>query len=95
MIAAWQGNRPGMKMAWPSSDPDDEGAGMPLFDFHCASCDTTVELMVKADARPACPKCGAAEMEKQIPMIAPHLRSPGMKKAMRAAAKKEGHMSNF
>jgi putative FmdB family regulatory protein len=84
-----------MEMAWPCPEPIREGAAMPIYDFHCPSCDTTVELMVKMDARPACPNCGAGEMDKMISRIAPQLKSPGLKKAMRAQARKEGHLSNF
>jgi putative FmdB family regulatory protein len=39
---------------------------MPLFAFECAACGHAVELLVRADARPACPACGAPGMEKQL-----------------------------
>lgn len=43
---------------------------MPLFDFHCTSCDRVFELLVRSDAPVACPDCGDAAVERLQPMPA-------------------------
>ncbi len=68
---------------------------MPLYTFHCAECDTDAELLVGMSDHPACPKCGSARFERQMSRIAPEIRYHAIVKSNRAAAAKEGHMSNF
>jgi len=67
---------------------------MPLFDFHCAKCDKTFELLTKLSQVPVCPDCGGA-MEKQLSRIAPAGKAAGIIASARAQANKEGHFSNF
>ena len=43
---------------------------MPLFTYHCKGCGTNSEMLVRAGARPACPKCGSKDMEKQASRFA-------------------------
>ena len=38
---------------------------MPIFDFHCESCDQTFELLVRNEA-PVCPHCGGQRLEKLL-----------------------------
>lgn len=68
---------------------------MPLYDFHCSACDKQFELLVRSADVPACPECGTSQIKRLISAIAPHGKIRGMKKTMRAAAAREGHLSNF
>ena len=44
---------------------------MPIFDFTCAACGQTSELLVRSSQeQPVCPHCGSAKLEKQLPMVA-------------------------
>ncbi len=44
---------------------------MPIFDYTCADCGKTSELLVRSSREtPACPHCGSAKLEKQLPMVA-------------------------
>ena len=68
---------------------------MPLYDFHCAACDKTVELLIKMTApTPACPQCGGV-MEKLLSKPADPGKSKAIIASARAQAKKEGHFSNY
>ncbi len=69
---------------------------MPLYDFHCADCHTTSELLVRSsDATPLCPKCGSTQMSKQLAVPSPPGKSKGIIARARARAAQEGHFSNF
>ena len=37
---------------------------MPLFEFRCADCAEVVELLVRRDDRPLCPRCSGRRMER-------------------------------
>jgi putative FmdB family regulatory protein len=37
---------------------------MPLYEYHCPSCDARFEKLVRGGAAPACPGCGATEVKK-------------------------------
>lgn len=43
---------------------------MPLFDFHCSSCDRVFESLVRGEGRVVCPDCGDAAVERLQPMPA-------------------------
>jgi putative FmdB family regulatory protein len=44
---------------------------MPIFDYTCADCGQTSELLVRGSQdQPACPRCGSAKLEKQLPVVA-------------------------
>ena len=68
---------------------------MPLFDFHCQSCDRTSELLVRHSDTPSCPHCGSLQLDKLLSVPA----APGQTQAViqnaRHQANKEGHFSNF
>ncbi|GGF77581.1 hypothetical protein GCM10007301_41900 [Azorhizobium oxalatiphilum] len=68
---------------------------MPLFSFHCATCDKDVELLMRLSDTPICPACGGKEMHRLLSRVAPDLKTPGLMKAARAQARREGHTSNF
>ena len=68
---------------------------MPIYDFHCPACDRVFERIVRADARPACPHCGAEQVEKLVSLPAAPGKSAGIIAGARKQAAKEGHFSNY
>ena len=68
---------------------------MPLYDFYCAGCDRTVELLVKLSDTPTCPECGSQNLEKQLSLPAPQGQTAGIVARGRAQAAREGHFSNY
>ena len=68
---------------------------MPLYDFRCPKCAATVELLVRSDAQPPCPACGASPMEKLVSKPAAPGQSAELVRSARAQAKREGHFSNY
>jgi len=46
---------------------------MPLYDFHCRSCDREFEALVRPqDASPTCPSCKSADLERLLSGFALH-----------------------
>jgi putative FmdB family regulatory protein len=43
---------------------------MPLYDFLCRACGQAFEAQSPVDQLPACPRCGAAEAERQLSSFA-------------------------
>ena len=46
---------------------------MPVYEFYCANCHTIFNFLahrVNIDRRPACPKCGRLELERQVSRFA-------------------------
>jgi len=39
---------------------------MPLFEYHCESCDVEFELLIRGDESPACPECGRGRVDRLI-----------------------------
>ncbi|MFS8038346.1 FmdB family zinc ribbon protein [Xanthobacter sp. AM11] len=68
---------------------------MPLYSYHCPDCDKDVELLVRASDTPTCPSCGGQKLEQMMSRIAPEGKSRAIIQASRAAAAREGHLSNF
>jgi len=68
---------------------------MPLFDFECPACGKVVELLVKADAVPECPACGAGAMKKLVSRPSAPGTSGAKLAAARGQARREGHFSNY
>jgi putative FmdB family regulatory protein len=68
---------------------------MPLYSYHCQECDKDAELLVRSSETPACPACGSQSLERLMSRPAPQGQSAGVKKAARAQAAREGHLSNF
>ena len=67
---------------------------MPLYDFRCPHCNTTIELLVRSDERPDCRSCGA-DLERQISRPQAPGTSAAFIQQSRAQAAREGHFSNF
>ena len=68
---------------------------MPLYDYHCKSCDAEFELLVRSNTVPTCPKCGATELERAVSRIAPAGKIEAIRASNRRQAAREGHFSNF
>ncbi|CCG09179.1 FmdB family zinc ribbon protein [Pararhodospirillum photometricum] len=69
---------------------------MPTYTYHCVRCDEEFSAFVSgSSAAPACPGCGATELERlpAAPAIGGAVRK-GLEKA-RTQAAKEGHFSNY
>lgn len=43
---------------------------MPIYDYQCRRCQQRFELLVKADEKPVCPACGAADLQRFFPSSA-------------------------
>lgn len=68
---------------------------MPLYDYHCDACDKQFELLVRSADVPVCPTCGTPQIKRLVAAIAPAGKAKGVASSMRAAAAREGHLSNF
>ncbi|MGJ4970659.1 MULTISPECIES: zinc ribbon domain-containing protein [unclassified Bradyrhizobium] len=68
---------------------------MPFYSFHCAACAEDVELLIGISERPVCPTCGSRKLTRLPSLPAPPARSPGLIKAARSQAAREGHLSNY
>ena len=68
---------------------------MPLYDYHCKACEADFELLVRSDPVPACPHCGATDVERTISRIAPAGKTAGIIADARRQAAKEGHFSHY
>lgn len=61
---------------------------MPLFDFVCKSCENHFEALVRGSNKPACPKCGSVELERQLSI--PYAHTAGTHaNAMKAAKRRD------
>ncbi|MDC7785700.1 zinc ribbon domain-containing protein [Rhodoplanes sp. TEM] len=68
---------------------------MPLYGYHCATCDKDVELLIRASDTPVCPACGGTALERLVSRVAPEGRSKGLITSARAQAAREGHFSHY
>ncbi|UFZ05387.1 zinc ribbon domain-containing protein [Bradyrhizobium ontarionense] len=68
---------------------------MPFYSFHCAKCTEDVELLIGISEKPVCPNCGGRRLTRLPSLPAAPARSPGLIRAARAQAAREGHLSNF
>jgi putative FmdB family regulatory protein len=68
---------------------------MPLYSFHCATCDKDLELLMRFDDVAVCPECGGKDLARLASRVAPELKSDAIKKSWRAKAAAEGHLNNF
>lgn len=68
---------------------------MPLYSYQCTKCENEFELLVSSGEVPVCPACGSEKLERLMSRVAPEGKSRGYAKTMRAAAAREGHLSNY
>ena len=43
---------------------------MPIYEYHCPSCDHDFETLVRGDTRVICPSCGGARLERRMSVTA-------------------------
>jgi putative FmdB family regulatory protein len=68
---------------------------MPLYGYHCTKCDKEFELLIGSSDVPECPACGSKKLDRLLSRVAPEGKSRSYAKTMRAAAAREGHLSNY
>lgn len=68
---------------------------MPFYSYHCPSCDTVFETLVRGDETPTCPQCGGSTLERLMSAAAVHGKTKAALGAARAQAAREGHLSNY
>lgn len=68
---------------------------MPLFDYHCKTCDADFELLVRATTVPTCPQCGSVDLEKAVSRIAPAGKIEAIRMSNRRAAHAQGLFDNY
>lgn len=64
--------------------------GMPIYDFKCRACSHVFDALVRHDAMPSCPSCGAAHLERLVSLPAVSTeksRKRSLGKARQAAGK--------
>lgn len=50
---------------------------MPLYEFSCRGCGQLVELLLRGQEAPECPKCGGRDLQKQLSVVAAHRSGSG------------------
>ncbi|MEZ6100351.1 MAG: zinc ribbon domain-containing protein [Pirellulaceae bacterium] len=45
---------------------------MPIYEYHCSSCRSDFELLVRGEEKPRCPQCESEQLEKQFSVPAAH-----------------------
>lgn len=68
---------------------------MPLHTYVCGTCRHQFETLVRSGESVVCPECGGGDLARQLGAIAPEARSPGLIKAGRRQAAREGHFTNY
>ncbi len=43
---------------------------MPIYSYECRKCGASFQTLVRSGEEPACPSCGAVELEQQLSLIA-------------------------
>ncbi|SEQ76486.1 putative regulatory protein, FmdB family [Solimonas aquatica] len=68
---------------------------MPLYDYHCPSCEQNCELLISGDAKPVCPNCGGRKLQKLLSAPAAPGRAKAIVQRARKQAAREGHFSHY
>jgi putative FmdB family regulatory protein len=68
---------------------------MPFYDIACESCGAITEVLARSDEAVACPACGGERTHRLVSRPAAPGKSRALAAAGRAAARREGHLSNF
>jgi putative FmdB family regulatory protein len=59
---------------------------MPIYEYACKSCGQRFEALVRRDEVPACPSCGAAELDRLLSL--PYVKSETTKDLAQRAARR-------
>lgn len=71
----------------------DTGTIIPIFEYSCQGCGHTFEALVRGDAKPSCPECSSADLERHFSL--PTVQSSGTRDmAMRAARARDKRQGN-
>jgi putative FmdB family regulatory protein len=68
---------------------------MPLYSYHCKSCDKDLELLIRSDDIATCPACGGLDLQRLVSRVTAPGKAAGVVRGARAQAAREGHLSNF
>ena len=68
---------------------------MPIYAYRCPHCELDFDKLVRADTVVTCPRCGAADVAKQVALTAPQGKSKAIVARARTQAAKEGHFSHY
>lgn len=68
---------------------------MPIYDYHCSTCGTDFEALVRAGDTPACPACHSVALEKRVSRLAPAGRIEAIRMAHRRVAAAQGHLDHY
>jgi putative FmdB family regulatory protein len=45
---------------------------MPIYEYACSKCDSEFELLISGSAKPICPQCGSAKLQRKFSTFAAH-----------------------
>jgi putative FmdB family regulatory protein len=68
---------------------------MPIYDYHCSTCQAEFELLVRSSTTPACPQCGSQQLVRAVSRIAPAGKIEAIRMSNRRVAAAQGHFSNL
>jgi putative FmdB family regulatory protein len=72
---------------------EEEWWTMPLYESKCGACDHCFEVLVRDQTVPICPKCQAANVERQLSLFA--VNSEGTRQSAIAAARRHSYKSEY
>jgi putative FmdB family regulatory protein len=50
---------------------------MPLYEYHCPSCNHDVEILVRGSEQPKCPDCGGEKIQRLLSVVSAHVNGGG------------------
>lgn len=68
---------------------------MPFYDIECETCGVVREVLARFDEPALCSACGSAQTHRLVSQPAAPGKSRALAASARAAARREGHLSNF
>lgn len=68
---------------------------MPMYEYRCKACEAEFELLVRSSTVPACPQCGAGDLERIVSRLAPAGKIEAIRRSNRRMADRQGHFSHL
>lgn len=68
---------------------------MPMYEYRCKACEAEFELLVRSSTVPACPKCGAGDLDRIVSRLAPAGKIEAIRMSNRRMADRQGHFSHL